>query len=543
MKLGLFTQLVILVVGNNARDTRKQHIEQRPYRSNFAACNKMMEEQMGKEYWRNRNKENLAKHKADINPYVGYARNIILFIGDGMNIDSVTGGRIEAGRKVAYLNKTGCGEEHVQFIESFPITGLSKTYAVDSQTPDSASTATAIFTGIKSPYLTVGLKGFDKARQISLVVDTTQDADKIDDLSIVRQLKKGRETGFKVGLVTNTRFNHATPASAYAAVNSRQAYGKITEQFNDAVHESIIDVSFSGGRKYKSSINQRMRTSSVYFPDTKKEMKKIPKDYLKGENRLGGNKHVVGLFTRSYMNYADARLPEEPSLPEMATKALELLQNGHDGSGFFLLVEGGNIDKAHHQNWGLRSIREMAEFDQTIEAVFNQLSEQEKKETLIIVTADHGHTFSFGGKDVKRNADLCKEKSKISPAGYYAGPNEGGRDDSDGDEEEGDAAGTITDDTSPSSSPDFFARLRSKNEMKQAAHSGEDVPIYARGPMAHMLSGVHEESYIGQVMKYATCMGDYSKWKTQKSMINYARHCCTEREEKDPSNLYYKKKK
>ena len=99
-----------------------------------------------------------------------------------------------------------------QFIESFPFTGLSKTYSVDAQTPDSASTATAIFTGVKAPYLTVGLQGAHSADvKSSFLWDTTDNQDCINKLSIVEQLKDDRgATDFKVGLVTNTMFNHAT---------------------------------------------------------------------------------------------------------------------------------------------------------------------------------------------------------------------------------------------------------------------------------------------------------------------------------------------
>ena len=124
-------------------------------------------------------------------------------------------------------------------------------------------------------------------------------------------------------------------------------------------------------------------------------MNDIPDDFLTEEsNKIWGTQNrVVGLFTNSYMNYIDERKKDEPSLVEMSTKALKLLKNSAK-SGFFLMVEGGLIDKAHHQNWALRSMREVKEFDETVEAVFDLLSDEEKEETLIVVTADHGHTFT-----------------------------------------------------------------------------------------------------------------------------------------------------
>jgi len=67
--------------------------------------------------------------------------------------------------------------------------------------------------------------------------------------------------------------------------------------------------------------------------------------------------------------------------------------------------------------------------------------------------------------------------------------------------------------------------MMSASVVSQASHSAEDVPIYARGPMAHMFSGVNEQPYIGQAMKYASCVGQFGDWSKTKGMEQYVGHC------------------
>jgi len=251
-----------------------------------------------------------------------------------------------------------------------------------------------------------------------------------------------------------------------------------------------------------------------------------------------GNWKVVGLFKRSYMSYVDERPKTEPSLTDMATTAWSLLQKTNN-KGFFLMVEGGKIDKAHHQNWGLRSIREMKEFDDTVRAVYEQLTAKEQKETLIIVTADHGHTFTFGYPGTKRGAAVHKPVGGSSSqceniptaaasncsqqthtiSGYYSGPN--GKEFVD---ETGKVSNEIAKDTLENAA--FEYRMKSASEVTQASHSGEDVPIYARGPMSHMFTGVNEQAYIGQAMKFATCVGQFKEWTDKDcKKAKAVRHC------------------
>jgi alkaline phosphatase len=87
----------------------------------------------------------------------------------------------------------------------------------------------------------------------------------------------------------------------------------------------------------------------------------------------------------------------EPSLVEMTAKALEVLKKNENG--FVLLVEGGRIDHGHHETRSRISLEETLEFEKAVELVKKETSEED---TLIVVTADHGHVFTVGGYPVRR---------------------------------------------------------------------------------------------------------------------------------------------
>src|SRR5688572_6640917 len=130
----------------------------------------------------------------------GKAKNVILFLGDGMSLTTVAAARILEGQR-----KGGPGEENQLSWEAFPSTALSKTYNTDSQTPDSAGTMTAITTGVKTHMGAVG-------------VTAGKRDDCADSLgkSALTWLELADSAGMATGIVTTTRLTHATPAATYA---------------------------------------------------------------------------------------------------------------------------------------------------------------------------------------------------------------------------------------------------------------------------------------------------------------------------------------
>lgn len=219
-------------------------------------------------------------------------------------------------------------------------------------------------------------------------------------------------------------------------------------------------------------------------------------------------KALIGLFATEKMPYIDERIQRNqnrrnkiPSFPEMVKSAISTLKN-NSKEGFFLLAEGGLIDTAHHANQANRAILETVEFDQAIQETLQNLTETEKQETLIIVTADHGHTFTYGGwghrgsqvyhesPGLQNDYLMSYNNNGYTIGGYYNGPSKSG-------------SGTDP------SRPDYVFKSATNNIKSD--HSGEDVPIYANGPFAHLLKGTHEQSYINYVMQYASCVSDLSK--------------------------------
>ncbi|XP_048583897.1 alkaline phosphatase, tissue-nonspecific isozyme [Nematostella vectensis] len=135
------------------------------------------------------------------------AKNVIIFIGDGCDITTNTAARIRKGQLSGAK-----GEEGYLAYEEFPYTGLSKTYNTDKQVPDSAGTANALFSGVKTRYSIIGLNEQVVFKNCSSMTNER----KVDSI-----LKLAEEAGMATGIVTTMRVTHATPASLYAHSPSR----------------------------------------------------------------------------------------------------------------------------------------------------------------------------------------------------------------------------------------------------------------------------------------------------------------------------------
>lgn len=125
------------------------------------------------------------------------AKNVILFVGDGMGITTITAARIFKGQQ-----KGNSGEEDSLEFDAFPNVGLSKTYNVNKQVPDSAGTATALFTGVKTNYGVIGLDAVESQLNVSVKKPSLTS---IMDWAIAAN----KRTGF----ITTTRITHATPGN------------------------------------------------------------------------------------------------------------------------------------------------------------------------------------------------------------------------------------------------------------------------------------------------------------------------------------------
>jgi len=214
---------------------------------------------------------------------------------------------------------------------------------------------------------------------------------------------------------------------------------------------------------------------------------------------------LLGLVQPSHVQFSVDRAKDpagEPSLPEMTRKAIEILSR--DGDGFFLMVEAGKIDHAHHGGYAHRALAETQEYAQAVQVARNMTSD---RDTLIIVTADHGHTLSIQGYPAKGNDIL----------GLAAGVDENGQTVpylAAGDNKPyttlsyANGPGSVLLGNLSEGRPAPSANEVTGKDYRQQAliptgsetHGGQDVPVYASGPKAHLIGGVIEQNYIFHVM-------------------------------------------
>ncbi|WAR13537.1 PPBT-like protein [Mya arenaria] len=214
------------------------------------------------------------------------------------------------------------------------------------------------------------------------------------------------------------------------------------------------------------------------------------------------NVSLVGLFSSNHMDYEldrDKTPMGQPSIAEMTKTAIQSLSNDEDG--FFLMVEGARIDLAHHKSYAKKAIHDVLAFEEAIQVALERTN---PKDTLIIVTADHSHTMTISGSPRRGNAifDLARPISfdqnqdfggrPYTTLLYASGPI--GRNK----EENLEHVDTEADDY----------QYEALIERKSETHSGEDVAIYALGPMAHLFTGVMEQNVISYAMAHAACIGD-----------------------------------
>ncbi|XP_062821827.1 alkaline phosphatase, tissue-nonspecific isozyme [Anolis carolinensis] len=465
-------------------------------------------------YWRHQAQETLqeALRLQELNTNV--AKNVILFLGDGMGISTVTASRILKGQ---LQNQNG--EESVLEMDRFPFVALSKTYNTNAQVPDSAGTATAYLCGVKANEGTVGVSAAVTRAQCNTTAGN----------HVTSILRWAKDAGKSVGIVTTTRVNHATPSAAYAHSADREWYSDnempveaLQQGCKDIAHQLIenvpdIEVIMGGGRKYMFPKN----TSDVEYPEEEKYRgtrldgrnlveewrRKKPSEkkahYVWNQTELmkldpSRVDYLLGLFEPIDLMYELNRNKEtDPSLTEMVDVALKVLQK--NPLGFFLLVEGGRIDHGHHEGKAKQALHEAVEMDKAIGLADRMTSTQD---TLTVVTADHSHVFTFGGYTPRGNTifGLAPKESDVDKKPFTSilyGNGPGFR-----------LVGGERENVSSTNFTDANYQAQSAVPLRMETHGGEDVAVFAKGPMAHLLHGVHEQNYIPHVMAFAACIGE-----------------------------------
>ncbi|CAL8096102.1 unnamed protein product [Orchesella dallaii] len=466
------------------------------------------------EYWINVAQANL-RERQKIRPIERVAKNIIYFVGDGMSVPTVTGARIFKGQSEGLK----FGEEAQLHMETFPFLGASKTFCSDAQVADSACTATALFTGSKTNIKTIGVTPNVE------VGDCSQQMKPENQLSSI--LEWAQKAGKSTGIVTTTRITHATPAGTYSHIAHRdwendaeiKKAGQNPENCDDIAEQLIfrepgknINVILGGGRKHMlpSTVVDHENRQNGSRTDSKNliEMWKLLHtndsaeyvDRVEDLLQIDTNNvdYLMGLFAPDHIEYSDnITTNHDPTLLNMTTVAIRILSK--NPNGFFLMVEGGRIDHALHENYGQRALLEAVEFDRAIKQA-DEMTDDE--DTLITVTSDHSHVMSIAGYPIRGNPILgVAENSDIDGLPYTTisfanGP--GFRN-----QTSNGLRPNVSEDDMKKVDYKYFAGLPSKYET----HGGDDVFIFSKGCFAHFLTGTQLQNYIPHVMAYAACIG------------------------------------
>lgn len=437
------------------------------------------------------------------------AKNVIIFIGDGMGVSTLTAARIHQGQR-AGLD----GPSFVPVMDRLDHTALVKTYGHDVQVVDSAPSATAILAGVKTGNGVIGIGPEAPPGDCA--------AGKRFEIPSIMAL--AQQSGRATGIISTARITHATPAATYAHAADRdwEADGDLTDAARrdgctDIARQLVegpvgrrMDVILGGGRRMFVANS----VADAEYPDRKGSRTDGRNLIADWQRATGGrfvwnardfaaldparDRRVLGLFEPDHMQYEADRARDrggEPSIAAMTRTAIATL--GRNRNGFVLMIEGGRIDHAHHGGNARRALEDTIAFDDAIRAALDSV---DLNDTLVLVTADHSHVFNiagYPGRDnpilgvvaVEGKPSLAADKKPYTTLSYANGP------------------GAVT--TAPR--PDPSASDTTALDYKQPSliplgsetHGGEDVVVRASGPMAHLFRGTIEQHTIYHIVREA----------------------------------------
>lgn len=454
------------------------------------------------------------------------ARNVILFVGDGMGISTITAARILEGQQ-----RGESGEQNHLSFEDFPNSALVRTYSANQQTSDSAPTATAMVTGSHAN---------DGALSVSPeLADGEADATVVARYSLQTLLELAESRGLATGVVTTTRVTHATPAANYAHTPNRdwETAGQLPSgaTLPDIAAQLVarqrvgdgLEVVLAGGREFLTPVG----AADPEYPQRagrRTDGRNLIQEWVSAQPQSqyvwnrdeflkvdpARTHHLLGLFEPSHMRYEADRTKDtagEPSLAEMTAKAIQVLQRNR--KGYFLMVEGGRIDHAHHAGNAYRALTDTIALSSAVRTATSMVSD---RDTLILVTADHSHTLTIAGYPARGNPILGLAKAPgasrhtadvgghpYTTLSYANGPGfailEGGPD---AGARRAIAAGRVQDLSEvDTTDPDFHQE--SLVGMGSESHGGEDVALFARGPGSDLARGVIDQNEIYHIMRRA----------------------------------------
>lgn len=298
-------------------------------------------------------------------------KNIVLMIGDGMGLSQISA--------AMYSNRNTLA------LEEFPVIGFQKTASASDLVTDSAASATAIATGKKTYNGAVGMN--------------------VDSLPQATILEEAIDKNVMTGIVATCTITHATPGSFYAHQPLRVMHEAIAKDFL----ETPVNFVIAGGKKY---FDRREDEDNL--------IKKLLLQNYQVSSFLDNSLEEIPIsLRRNFLYFTADREPLPVTqgrdyLPYAARLATNYLSRRSEGNGFFLLIEGSQIDWAGHANEGKLVINEILDFNRTVEKVL--AFAKRNKNTLVIVTADH----ETGGFAIQNDSKMGKIKTEFTSNGHTA---------------------------------------------------------------------------------------------------------------------------
>lgn len=440
-----------------------------------------------------------------------HAKNVILFIGDGMSLQA---------REMARILSKGISEgKYNDLLEMEKMSNMAiiTTSGYDSLVTDSANSASAYATGHKSVVNAMGV-----------YADSTKDP--FDDPKVENIVELAKRTrGMATGIVSTANITDATPAAMVAHTRRRAELNFIAATMLDPVHRP--DVILGGGsqqflpmstpgskRKDDRNLIEEFKTAGYSFSGTRTELLNTP----------AGTTKLLGLYNLDNMNvYLDREVlkspnalggfVDQPTLMDMTSKAIDALSK--NPNGFFLMVEGACIDKQLHVLDWQRATYDTIEMDKAV-GIAKELA-RKNGDTMIIVVADHAHGASITGTYHELDGKTGREAVRIyAEAGFPT------FEDKDGDGFPDNPDPSVTLAVQFANHPDFNDNYRLKPEPTVPAimangkavvnprtqgefqpgnipasdpsevHSADDIILNAHGPGAEYFNGVMDNTEV-----------------------------------------------
>ncbi|PUB11981.1 alkaline phosphatase [Paenisporosarcina sp. OV554] len=397
-------------------------------------------------------------------------KNVIFLIGDGMGSTYTSGYR--------YFKDYSSTAAVERTVFDKYLVGQQMTYPEDpaQNVTDSAAAATAMSAGIKTYNAAIGV-----------------DNDKSEVKTI---LEAAKEKGKATGLVATSEITHATPASFGAHDENRKNMNAIADDYYDELvnGKHKIDVLLGGG------------SANFVRPDRNltEEFQESGFSYVTNKEQLSKDKNgqVLGLFASGGLPKMIDRTKEVPSLQDMTTSAIQRLSKDKDG--FFLMVEGSQVDWAGHDNDIVGAMSEMEDFEKAAHAAIEYAKKD--KHTLVVITADHStggysigadgnynwfgqplkaakRTPDFMAEEIAKGADVEKTLKTYIDQNLLALSAQEIQSVKD--------AEKTKKVTEIDNAIETIFNERSHTGWTTGGHTGEDVPVYAYGP--------YKERFAGQI--------------------------------------------